>query len=75
MAHPGGAPPELFRYSETAIRNSQMLIDVMEQEANQLDSLQQREKLLNAARINYLLYILLKYRLKLKGLWLRQQAR
>ncbi|CAK5082389.1 unnamed protein product [Meloidogyne enterolobii] len=50
LAHPGGAPPELFRYSETAIRNSQMLVDGMEQEANKLDSVQQREKLLNAAR-------------------------
>uniref|UniRef100_A0A1I8B1N6 Vinculin n=1 Tax=Meloidogyne hapla TaxID=6305 RepID=A0A1I8B1N6_MELHA len=49
LAHPGGAP-ELFHYSEKAIRNSQMLVDGMEQEANQLDSIQQREKLLNAAR-------------------------
>jgi hypothetical protein len=50
LSHPGGAPPELFRYSETAIRNSQMLLDGMEQEANQLNSVQQRERLLNAAR-------------------------
>lgn len=53
LAHPGGAPSELFRYSENAIRNSQLLFDGMEQEANQLDSVQQRERLLNAARINY----------------------
>jgi hypothetical protein len=33
-----------------AIRNSQLLMDGMEQEAGQVDSGQQRDRLLNAAR-------------------------
>ena len=50
ITHPGGQPRELVRDSEMAIRNSQLLMDGMEQEAGQVDSGQQRDRLLNAAR-------------------------
>lgn len=41
----------MVRDSEMAIRNSQLLVDGMEQEAGQINSSQQRDRLLNAARM------------------------
>jgi len=49
ITHPGGQPREMVRDSEMAIRNSQLLVDGMEQEAGQINSSQQRDRLLNAA--------------------------
>jgi hypothetical protein len=47
----------MVRDSEMAIRNSQLLVDGMEQEAGQINSSQQRDRLLNAARMFFSILI------------------